>query len=101
MRDVAVALEAVLVLDYRLEEVGLLNDHQRPEYAMGLDEKRMVLSQTARVATWHATSASPEEATPRLQPASPVDGGGAGVAGLDARRTWRPRSSGWPGSCAQ
>lgn len=68
MRDVAVALEAVLVLDSRLEEVGLLAEHQRPEYAMGPDEKRMVLSQTARVATWHATSAIPEEATPRLQP---------------------------------
>lgn len=68
LRDVAVALEAVLVLDSRLEEVGLLAEHQRPEYPMGLDEKRMVLSQTARVATWHATSAIPEEATPRLQP---------------------------------
>ncbi|EON25010.1 hypothetical protein CF8_0909 [Nocardioides sp. CF8] len=68
MRDAAVALEAVLVLDSRLEEVGLLAGHQRPDFAMGLDEKRLVLSQTARVATWHATSASPEEATPRLQP---------------------------------
>lgn len=67
MRDVAVALEAVLVLDSRLDEVGLLAEHQRPEFAMGLDEKRMVLSQTARVATWHATSASPEEASPRLR----------------------------------
>ena len=67
MRDAAVALEAVLVLDSRLEEVGLLAEHQRPDNTMGLDEKRMVLSQTARVATWHATSASPEEATPRLQ----------------------------------
>ncbi|MEO5665266.1 MAG: hypothetical protein ABIR39_18530 [Nocardioides sp.] len=68
LRDAAVALEAVLVLDSRLEEVGLLAEHQRPDFAMGLDEKRLVLSQTARVATWHATSAIPEEATPRLQP---------------------------------
>ena len=68
MRDAAVALEAVLVLDSRLDEVGLLAEHQRPHHAMGLDEKRMVLSQTARVATWYATSASPEDATPRLQP---------------------------------
>ena len=66
MRDLAVALEAVLVLDARLEEVGLLNEHQRPEYLMGLEEKRMVLSQAVRVATWHATTASPDEATPRL-----------------------------------
>lgn len=71
LRDVAVALEAVLVLDSRLEEVGLLNDHQRPEYAMGLDEKRMVLSQTARVATWQATSASPEDAAPRVRQVEP------------------------------
>lgn len=72
MRDVAVALEAVLVLDSRLDEVGLLNDHQRPEYAMGLDEKRMVLSQTARVATWQATTAIPEEATPRQRQVEPT-----------------------------
>ena len=71
MRDVAVALEAVLVLDSRLEEVGLLTEHQHPELAMGLNEKRMVLSQTARVATWHATSASPEDATPRLRQTVP------------------------------
>lgn len=71
IRDVAVALEAVLVLDSRLEEVGLLAEHQRPDDAMRLDEKRMVLSQTARVATWHATSASPEEATPRTRRAVP------------------------------
>ncbi|UUZ59590.1 hypothetical protein [Nocardioides sp. B-3] len=62
------ALEAVLVLDSRLEEVGLLAEHQRPDFAMGLDEKRPVLSRAARVATWRATNASAEEATPRLQP---------------------------------
>lgn len=71
MRDVSVALEAVLVLDARLDEVGLLADHSRPDYAMGLDEKRMVLSQAARVATWHATSATPDQATPRVQRAAP------------------------------
>ncbi|MCX6398400.1 MAG: hypothetical protein NTX33_00520 [Propionibacteriales bacterium] len=71
MRDVAVALEAVLVLDSRLEEIGLLAEHQRPAYAMGLDEKRMVLSQAARVATWNATSAIAEEATPRVTQAVP------------------------------
>lgn len=32
---------------------------------MDISEKRMVLSQAARVATWHATTASPDEATPR------------------------------------
>lgn len=68
LRDAAMALEAILVLDFRLEEVGLLAEHQRPDDVLGLDEKRMVLSQAVRVATWHATSASAEEATPRLQP---------------------------------
>lgn len=72
MRDIAVALEAILVLDSRLEEVGLLANHERPDNTMGLDEKRLVLSQTARMATWHATSAVPEEATPRLQPRTPI-----------------------------
>lgn len=61
-----VALEAVLVLDARLDEVVVLNNHQRPDYAMGVNEKRMVLSQTARVTARHAASASPEEANHEL-----------------------------------
>ena len=65
MRDIATSLEALVVLDARLDEVGLLNSHHRPSFFMGIDEKRMVLSQAARVATWHATTASPDEATPR------------------------------------
>jgi hypothetical protein len=73
MRDVAVAMEAVLVLDARLAEVGLLNEHDQPEYAMGLEEKRLVASQAARVATWYATSDAPDLATPRTPgPASNV-----------------------------
>lgn len=64
MRDMAVALEAVLVLDARLDEAGLLVGLGRPEFAMGLEEKRLILSQTARVATWHATSAAPDQAAP-------------------------------------
>lgn len=67
LRDAAVALEAVLVLDSRLEEVGLLARHHRPDHVLGPDEMRMVLSQAARVAMWHATSAAAEEAVPRLQ----------------------------------
>lgn len=66
MRDIAVALEAVLVLDARLEEVMVLSDLKHPDFAMSLDEKRMVLSQTARMATWHATSASPDLAAPQM-----------------------------------
>lgn len=65
IRDVAVAVEAVLVLDARLAEVGLLNQHKIPDYPMGLEEKRLVASQAARVATWYATTDSPDHATPR------------------------------------
>lgn len=68
MRDIAVALEALVVLDSRLAEVGLMAGHDGAQDAMGLDEKRLVLSQAARVASWHASNASPEEATPRLEP---------------------------------
>lgn len=67
MRDVAVALEAVLVLDARLDEVGLLSAHQRPRHVMGLEAQRMVLSQTARAAAWYATNDRPDEATPRVR----------------------------------
>lgn len=65
LRDIAVALEAVLVLDDRLAEVGLLNGHHQPEYPLGLEEKRLIASQAARVATWYATSDAPDLATPR------------------------------------
>jgi len=65
VRDVAVALEAVLVLDARLAEVGLLNEHDRPAYSMGLEEKRLIASQAARVATWYATNDVADLATPR------------------------------------
>lgn len=76
VRDVAVTTEALLVLDSRLGEVGLLNEHHRPESALGLEEQRMVASQCARTATWHATSDTPDLATPdvpgRPAPAGPV-----------------------------
>ncbi len=65
LRDVAVAIEAVLVLDDRLAEVGLLNEHHQPTYPLGLEEKRLIASQAARVATWYATSDAPDHATPR------------------------------------
>lgn len=63
MRDIAVALEAVIVLDSRLAEVGLLQDHEWPDTALDLAERRMIASQCARVAGWHATSDSPDGAT--------------------------------------
>jgi hypothetical protein len=66
MRDAAVAIEAVLVLDARLAEVGLLSQHDISDYPMGLEEKRLVASQAARVATWYATTDAPDHAAPRL-----------------------------------
>lgn len=68
LRDIAVALEAIVVLDGRLTEVGLLAGLQDSPDSLTLSEKRTVLSQAARVATWNAVSASPEDATPRLTP---------------------------------
>jgi hypothetical protein len=65
VRDVAVALEAVLVLDARLAEVGLLSQHDQLDSPMGLEEMRLIASQAARVATWYATSDAPDVATPR------------------------------------
>ena len=74
MRDVAVALEAFLVLDARLEEVGLLTQHDRPWLSsldgsapppMSLEERRLVTSQCARVAARYATSDVADLAVPR------------------------------------
>jgi len=65
IRDIAVALEAVLVLDARLAEVGLLTEHHHPETPMSLEHQRLIASQAARVATWYATSDAADTATPR------------------------------------
>ena len=71
MRDLASALEAVLILDERLAEVGVLTKHDIPVPSLGLDTKRMLLGHVARVATWSATSDSPDQAFARLR-ADPV-----------------------------
>ena len=67
MRDLATALEAVLILDDRLAEVGVLAKHDIPVPSLGLDTKRMLLGHVARVATWSATSDSPDQAFTRLR----------------------------------
>ncbi|MDT9594874.1 hypothetical protein RDV89_17430 [Nocardioides zeae] len=72
VRDSATTLEAVLVLDERLAEVGLLNAHEAPHlsngtaahHAIGLTERRMLASQCARVASWYGTSDLPDRAVP-------------------------------------
>jgi hypothetical protein len=60
MRDIAVTLEALLVLDSRLDEVGLLSEHQRRAPTHELEERRMLAALCARLATWHATSDAPD-----------------------------------------
>lgn len=65
MRDIAVALEAFLVLDDRLAEVGLLTQHVHPDASLGVEEWRLIASQCARMANWFATSDCPDQATPR------------------------------------
>ena len=49
------------MLDNRLEEVRLLRQHDHPGLTLSLEERRLVASQCARVATW--------DATPRTTPA--------------------------------
>ena len=72
MRDVTVALEAFIVLDDRLEQVGLLTQHLRPPSTLSLEERRLVTSQAARMATWFATSNAADQAVPRRKQ-YPVD----------------------------
>ena len=67
VHDVAVTLEAVLILDSRLDEVGLLNTHRRPASTLDLDQRRLLASQCARVAT------GTPPATPRTAPHPRVD----------------------------
>ena len=74
MRDLATALEAVLILDDRLTEVGVLSKHDTPLPSLGLDTKRMLLGHVARVATWSATSDSPDQAFTRLRGDSVASG---------------------------
>ena len=62
-RDVATAVEATVLLDRRLHDVGLLSQHDRPVGSGSTDEHRLIASHVARVATWYATSSSPDEAT--------------------------------------
>lgn len=66
MRDLATAIEAVVLLDQQLRQLGLLSQHDGPPDTGGVDEHRLVASHVARVATWYATSSSPDEATPSI-----------------------------------
>jgi hypothetical protein len=63
MRDLARAIESVVLLDQRLQQFGLLSQHDRIPDIGTVDERRLVGSHVARVATWCATSSGPDEAS--------------------------------------
>lgn len=79
--DTAAATEAVLVLDYRLHEVGLLNDHHSPvrptssgaaaSAELEVEGHRILAASCSRMSAWYATTDSPDLAVPAL-PGSPV-----------------------------
>lgn len=78
--DTAAATEAVLVLDHRLREVGLLNDHHSPTRPtsstppaaeLDVEGHRILAATCARMSAWYATTDSPDLAVPPL-PGSPV-----------------------------
>lgn len=66
LRDLAAAVEATVVLDQRLRQVGLLSQHDRTPNTGPVDEHRLIAGHVARAATWYATSSSPDHATPHL-----------------------------------
>jgi hypothetical protein len=66
LRDLAGAVEATVVLDHRLRQVGLLSQHDRTPDTGPVDEHRLIASQLGRVATWYATNSSPDQATPHI-----------------------------------
>jgi len=68
VRDLAVGLEAVVLLDDVLREVGLLNQHDAPSAPGQVAETRAVLSQAARVASWRATTYAADDLAPRSRP---------------------------------
>ncbi|WP_193604802.1 hypothetical protein [Nocardioides dongkuii] len=68
LRDLAVQLEAVVVLDDRLREVGLLNQHDAPSPPASLEESRALLGQVARIATWRSLSDAADHLAPTSRP---------------------------------
>lgn len=60
--DLANMVEAATVLDARLADVGILDPRPAPASGRGLsvNDRRMVCAHAARLATWQATSLSPD-----------------------------------------
>ncbi|WP_447645180.1 hypothetical protein [Nocardioides zeae] len=59
-RDLATTLEAVLVLDQSLSQVGLLTGHDAVQGELDTEDKRLLTSQCARVAGWRASNDIPD-----------------------------------------
>lgn len=66
MRDLATVVECGVLLDQRLQQLGLLSQHDRTPDTGTVDEHRLIAAHVARVATWYATSSSPDEASPSI-----------------------------------
>lgn len=56
LRDTALQLEAVSVLDVELREIGLLNQHDAPGPVIPIEDTRAVLAQATRMAEWRINS---------------------------------------------
>ncbi len=71
LKDVAVATEAITVLDEQLHEVGILSDLEQPDQALTTAAQRLITSQVTRQAHWSATSDAgdlAEAAAPTREP---------------------------------
>lgn len=65
LRDVAQVTEAITVLDADLEQMGILNDLDRPAARVDPSVARLVTSHCARVAAWSATNDVADLAAPK------------------------------------
>lgn len=59
--DIATSVEALTVLDDRATAAGILERDPRPQSArLAVNERRMIISHVASLASWRATSMSPD-----------------------------------------
>ena len=63
VRDLAFTIEALVVLDTRLREIGILNDLPAARDTFTGEDARLVSSQCGRAATWYATTDVADQAT--------------------------------------
>lgn len=68
LRDLAVGLESLVLLDDELREVGLLNKHDAPRQPANVEDVRAVLAHAARISTWRATTDIADGLAPDTRP---------------------------------